>query len=324
MGGCKGWALSPCSSTSSRSSSPYHTQDTAQGCHSGHTQGRRMVRLQQRDLVLSLTKVCSMIFKCQINCCQIWKRWVSFWKLISGNESQGCFRQYSLTRVDPQHLCGHNLTCNVMVGAPGWHFEFVPAARPRGSVTLLPAGIQGNTLAIDSGKGRGIRRVIRDTQSQRECSLVTLQSNWKKKFLCVLSTAEISCAAVPCLSTPCPDVQTWWSAFMGEGHSRTYIFNYKLGGGGWLVLVCLLCLLWSNIFLVLFHFLNLGSDGWNRERKERSENNGKSKKQWHPTPPKKNLLKNKTCFSSSVLLEHLGYTYSIFFKISNILTVIRT
>lgn len=43
-----------------------------------------------------------------------------------------------------------------------------------------------------------------------------------------------------------------------------------------------------------------------------------------PSPPKKKLLKNKTCFSSSVLLEHLGYTYSIFFKISNILTVIRT
>lgn len=32
-----------------------------------------------------------------------------------------------------------------MVGAPGWHFEFVPAARPQGSVTLLPAGIQGNS-----------------------------------------------------------------------------------------------------------------------------------------------------------------------------------
>lgn len=55
------------------SSSPYHTQDTAQGCHSAHTWGRRMVRLQQGHLVPSLTKVCSMIFKCQINCCQIWK-----------------------------------------------------------------------------------------------------------------------------------------------------------------------------------------------------------------------------------------------------------
>lgn len=30
--------------------------------------------LQQGDLALSLTKVCSTIFKCQINCCQIWKR----------------------------------------------------------------------------------------------------------------------------------------------------------------------------------------------------------------------------------------------------------
>lgn len=87
MGCCKGWALSPCSSTFGRSSSPYHTQDTAQGCHSAHTWGRRMVRLQQGHLVPSLTKVCSMIFKCQINCCQIWKWWVSFWKLISGNES---------------------------------------------------------------------------------------------------------------------------------------------------------------------------------------------------------------------------------------------
>lgn len=103
------------------------------------------------------------------------------------------------------------------------------------------------------GKGRGIRRVTRDTLSQRECSLVTLQSYWKK-FLCVPSTAEISCAAIPCFSTHAQmfrhgDQYLWERGIQGH---RPPITNYR--GDLGLYWFVLLCFLWSIFWFFSIFF----------------------------------------------------------------------
>lgn len=113
-------------------------------------------------------------------------------------------------------------------------------------------------------KGRGIRRVTWDTLSQRECSLVTIQSYWKK-FLCVPSTEEISCTVIPCFSTPCPDMVASIYGRRGIPGLRPSITNYRgFFGLCWFVL---LFFSWG-IFLVLFPFFNLGNDRWSRKREE--------------------------------------------------------
>lgn len=156
VGCCKGWEFSSGSSISTRLTSPHLIQVTGWGGHRGCDQGRSTLGcgrgnffslnhlfsdIEMPDKLLSYLAMVSQLLG------------TDFWKWTPAL-FQAIFPHTESHHTVPQHFSGHVLTYNVMVGAPGWHSEFVPTARPQGSVILLPVKIQGESPSWQRAQGK--------------------------------------------------------------------------------------------------------------------------------------------------------------------------
>lgn len=191
---------------------------------------------------------------------------------ISGNIPWWGWGQHA----DPQHPCGHNLTCNVMVAAPGWHFEFVPAARPQGSVTLLPAGTQGNSTAWQWTQGKRKRDKKGHTRHPVSEGMLSCYPTelFEEVSLCPQHNRDfLHCHSMS--QHTMPRHSDMVVSIYGRGEIKDLDIWLQITGSVWgfffclclFVLLCFSC----GIFLVLFTFLNLGNDGWNKKRGEREK-----------------------------------------------------
>lgn len=205
----------------------------------------------------------------------------------------------------PQHLGGHDLTCNVMVGAPGWHFEFVPTARPQGSEILLPVEIQGNSLPWQWAQGKrkkdkkGHRR---QPVSEGMLSCYLTQLLVEEVALCSQHSRNLLC----CNFLSQYILPTRWDmvvTVLGAGAFKDW--DLQLGA----------MFLFFFFFLLFFPFLTWTVTG---EKEREGKKEVKIMEKWKIAIPLKKKVKNKSGLSNHVLWKCLGYTCYTFFKISNI------